>query len=144
VPEGIKHNKWSKIMKKIKQELQNRINDTIAKNTTKGLWQTISPSLQSLTFNLVSECQSPLVVFLAIVSLILFCSSCFIFFIILKALHNSLYKFYSETFPKDFHVQMLLRTWQEFDTLDTAKAYCQKNTRHFDPINLITILCKFE
>jgi hypothetical protein len=22
----------------------------------------------------------------------------------LKALHNSLYKFYSETFPKDFHV----------------------------------------
>jgi hypothetical protein len=41
VPEGIKHNKWSKIMKKIKQELQNRINDTIAKNTTKGhenLW----------------------------------------------------------------------------------------------------------
>ena len=55
----------------------------------------------------------------------------------LKALHNSLYKFYSETFPKDFHVEMLLRTWQEFDTLDTAKAYCKKNTRHYDQQDLI-------
>jgi hypothetical protein len=42
--------KWSKIMKKIKQELQNRINDTIAKNTTKGLWH-------SLTKLKVSECK---------------------------------------------------------------------------------------
>jgi hypothetical protein len=42
-----------------------------------------------------------------------------------------------ETFPKDFHVEILLRTWQEFDTLETAKAYCQKNTRHFDQQDLI-------
>jgi hypothetical protein len=55
----------------------------------------------------------------------------------LKALHNSLYKFYSHTFPKDFHVEILLRTWQEFDTLDTAKSYCQKNTRHYDPKDVI-------
>jgi hypothetical protein len=40
----------------------------------------------------------------------------------IEALHSSLYKFYSETFPKDFHVEILLRTWQEFDTLETAKA----------------------
>ena len=37
-------------MKKIKQELQNRINDTIAKNTTKGLWH-------SLTKLKVSDCK---------------------------------------------------------------------------------------
>jgi hypothetical protein len=60
-----------------------------------------------------------------------------IFFASIKALHGSLYKFYSQTFPKDFHVQMLLSIWQEFDTLETAKAYCQKNTRHYDPKDVI-------
>jgi hypothetical protein len=40
----------SKLMKKIKQELQNRINDTIAKNTNKGLWH-------SLTKLKVSDCK---------------------------------------------------------------------------------------
>jgi hypothetical protein len=41
----------------------------------------------------------------------------------LKALHNSLYKFYSHTFPKDFHVEILLRTWQEFDTNYVCSSY---------------------
>jgi hypothetical protein len=49
---------------------------SLISKTEPAVVKTISPSLQSLTFNLVNECQSPLVVFLAIVSLILFCSSC--------------------------------------------------------------------
>jgi site-specific recombinase XerD len=49
--------RYNRSLKKIKQELQNRINDTIAKNTNKGLWH-------SLTKLKVSDCKLGDIVFL--------------------------------------------------------------------------------
>jgi hypothetical protein len=57
----------------------------------------------------------------------------------LKALHGSLYDFYSQTLAKEFDVIRLLTSWHEFNNLETAKAYCKRELKHCNYKDIIIV-----